>query len=82
MMGGLELDRWDVPDGFQEPAVVEPVDPFQGGVLDLVQALPGAAPADQLGLVQADDGLGQRVVVGVPDRAYRGDCPASARRSV
>jgi hypothetical protein len=58
MVGGLELGRWDVADGLQEPAVVEPVDPFQGGVLDLVDALPGAAPADQLGLVQADDRLG------------------------
>jgi hypothetical protein len=40
-MGGLELGRWDMPDRLQEPAVVEPVDPLQGGVLDLVQALPG-----------------------------------------
>jgi hypothetical protein len=55
---GVELGRRDVADGLQEPAVVEPVDPLQGGVLDLVDALPGAAAADQLGLVRADDGLG------------------------
>jgi hypothetical protein len=56
--GGVELGRRDVADGLQEPAVVEPVDPLQGGVLDLVDALPGAAAADQFGLVRADDGLG------------------------
>jgi len=72
---GLELGRWDIADGLQEPAVVEPVDPLQGGVLDLVDALPGATPADQLGLVQPDDRLGQGVVVAVADRAHRGDRP-------
>ena len=73
MVGGLELGRWDVADRLQQPAVVEPVDPLQGGVLDLIDAFPGAAPADQLGLVQADDGLGQGVVVGISARADRGD---------
>ena len=41
IVGGLELGRRDVADGLQESAVVEPVDPLQGGVLDLVEALPG-----------------------------------------
>ena len=59
---GLELGRWEVADGLQKPPVVEPVHPLQGGVLDVVDALPGAAAADQLGLVQADDRLGQGVV--------------------
>jgi hypothetical protein len=54
---GLELGWRDVADGRQEPAVVEPVDPFQSGVLDLVDPLPMPAPADQLGLVQADDAV-------------------------
>jgi len=70
---GLELGRWEVANGLQEPAVVEPVDPFQGGVLDLVDALPRAAPADQLGLVQPDDRLGQRVVEAVAAGTDRGD---------
>jgi len=43
---GFELGRWDIADGLQEPTVVEPVDPLQGGVLDVVDALPGAAAAD------------------------------------
>jgi len=62
---GLELGRGNIADGLQQPAVVEPVNPLQGGVLEVVDAPPGAAAADQLGLVQADDRLGQRVVVGV-----------------
>jgi hypothetical protein len=71
----LRLFWRDVADGFQEPAMVEPVDPLQGGVLDLVDALPWAARANQLGLVAADDRLGQRVVVGVTTRTDRGDRP-------
>jgi hypothetical protein len=38
---GLELGWGDIADGLQEPAVVEPVDPLQGGVLEVVDALPG-----------------------------------------
>ena len=38
---GLELGRREVANGLQEPAVIEPVDPLQGGVLDVVEALPG-----------------------------------------
>lgn len=38
--------------------MIEPVNPFQGGVFGLVDVLPGAALPDQLGLVQADDRFG------------------------
>jgi hypothetical protein len=54
-----------------QSAVVEPVDPFQGGQLDVVQALPRSEPADQLGLVQAVEGLRGRVVVGVRPPVFR-----------
>ena len=47
--------------------------PGQGGQLDLVGGVPGAAGADQLGLVQAVDRLGQRVVVAVASGADRAD---------
>jgi hypothetical protein len=82
MVSGLKLHRRHMADGRQEPALVEPVDPLQGGVFDLVQAPPWATPADQLGLVQADDRLGQGVVVGVAAGADRDDRAGSARRSV
>jgi hypothetical protein len=32
--------------GFEEAAVVEPVDPFEGGVLEVVEAAPRATVAD------------------------------------
>ncbi len=54
----LELDRRDVAAGAVQSAVVQPVDVLQGGQLDVVEAAPGAAAADQLGLVQTDQRLG------------------------
>jgi hypothetical protein len=45
-----------------ESSVVEPVDVFEGGELDVVEAAPGASPADQLGLVEPDGRLGHGVV--------------------
>jgi hypothetical protein len=64
--------RGDVAEGAEQAAVVEPVDPLEDGVLDRVGVAPGAEPLDDLGLEQADDGLGERVVERVPDRADRG----------
>ena len=55
----------DAPVSVQEPPVVEPVDPFQGRQFEVLEAPPGAAVADQFGLVEADDRLGQGVVVAV-----------------
>ena len=52
-----------------QAAVVEPVDVLQGGELDVVEALPRPSTADELGLVQADEGLGGGVVVGVAPAA-------------
>jgi len=72
-VGGLELGRREVADRLKQVAVVEPVDPCQGGQLDLLGGAPWAAAADQLGLVQPDDRLGERVVVAVTAGADRGD---------
>ena len=44
----------------------------RGGVLDGVSVPPRPALVDDLGLVEADDRLGQRVVVGVANAANRG----------
>ena len=41
-----------------------------------VDVLPRALVADELGLVQRVEWLGQSIVVGIPLRAYRGDCLA------
>jgi GAF domain-containing protein len=62
----------EVCAGGVQSAVVEPVDPLEGGDLDLVEGAPGAASVDQLGLEQPNLGLGQGVVVRVADAADAG----------
>jgi hypothetical protein len=47
--------------------MVEPIDVFQDGDLDLLERSPGRAGLDQFGLEQPDDRLRKRVVVGVAD---------------
>ena len=55
----LRLGGWDVADRLEEAAVVVPVHPLEGGKLDGFHTAPWAAPADHLGLEQADDRLGE-----------------------
>jgi hypothetical protein len=64
----------EVCAGGVQPAVDEPVDPFEGGDLDVVVSAPGAVLVDQLGLEQPDLGLGECVVVGVAHAADTGRC--------
>ena len=70
---GFELGRGNVAQGAVEPDLVEPVDPRQRGELEVVDVAPGAFVADAFGLVEADDGLGERVVVGIADGPDRSD---------
>src|ERR1700736_5151242 len=67
----LELGRRQIVDGAVEPTLAPPVHPFGGGQLDLLEGPPGAAPADELGLVETHHRLGQGVVVAVAARADR-----------
>jgi len=62
-VGGLHLARRDVAAVFVEAVVVEPVDPFGGGDLDLVDIAPWPALLDQLGRVETVGRLGEWVVV-------------------
>jgi hypothetical protein len=84
----LELGRRNVADRLEQAAMVEPVDPLQDRVLDRLDALPGTTAADDLGLEQTDDRLGERVVVGVAAAASRwadaalGEALAVAQRQV
>ena len=73
---GLELGRWEVAAGAMEALTVPPCHPAGGGQLDLLDGAPRTLTRDELGLEQADDALGQGVVVAVAA------APASARRSV
>ncbi len=72
---GLVLDRGDVSQGGVQPGGVEPVDPVQGGQLEVVDAVPWTVAADEFGLVEADQALGLAVVVGVPPARSPKDSP-------
>ena len=52
-----------VPDGAVRAFGVVPGEPFQSLPLDLRHGLPRAQEFDDLGFEQADDALGERVVV-------------------
>ena len=45
----LGFGRRDIADMFEQPAMVEPVHPFERGVLDRLEAVPRSAPVDHLG---------------------------------
>src|SRR5690242_8718379 len=59
MVARLDLGGRDVSDRPEETAVVEPVDPFEGGEFDRFEAAPGATSMDRLGFVEAIDGFGE-----------------------
>ena len=82
VIGGFDLGGRDVSDRLEKASVVEPVGPFECRELDGLEGTPGSAPMDHLGLEQADDGLGERIIVAVADAADGGLDAASARRSV
>jgi hypothetical protein len=46
-----------------QTGVVIPADPFQGFPFDLTNRLPGAEELDDLGLEQADDAFGERIII-------------------
>jgi hypothetical protein len=45
----FELGWWDAAVVFEESTVVEPVDPFEGGEFEVVEAVPWSAVADEFG---------------------------------
>lgn len=71
----FELGRWDAPDWFKQPPAVEPIDPLESGVFDGIDVSPRSTPTSDLSLVETDDVLGQRVVIGITDAAHRDGDP-------
>jgi hypothetical protein len=65
---GFELGGWDATVVFEEASVVEPVDPFEGGEFEVVEAAPRSFVADKLGFVEPVHRFGERVVVAVAAR--------------
>ena len=62
--------------------VVEPPNPLESRELDVLEVTPRTSFSDDLRLEEADDGLGQGIVVAVSDAADRRFDAASASRSV
>ena len=57
--------------------MVDPVDVFEGGVLDLVEVAPWSFVADQFCFVQADHGFGQGVDAPIVKSLGLGGCVLS-----
>jgi len=57
----------NISDRFEQAPVVEPVDPLQRRVFGSLDVAPGALAPDDLGLVEADDAVGHRIVVRIAD---------------
>ena len=76
------LGRRHVADRFEQPPIVEPVNPFERRVLHRIVSPLTPASVDRLGLVEPDDGLGEGVVVGVPTRPTEASMPTLASRSL
>ena len=51
--------------------MVEPIHPFERGDFDGLEGPPWPTAIDDLGLVEAVDGLGERIVIAVADAADR-----------
>ena len=68
----FELDWGNVSDRLEEPPVVEPVDPFERCELDFFEVSLRAIRANGLCLVEAVDGLGEGIVVRMPDGPDQG----------
>ena len=73
MVGRLELGRRDIAAGGVETLLVPPGHPRRGRELDLVGRPPGSLGADEFGLVEAVDRLGESVIVGIALGADRGN---------
>ena len=68
------LDWRDHSDRGVQASVVEPVDVFGDGELEVLDRFPRAAVADELGFEERVECLGEGVVVTVAAGADRGDC--------
>ena len=65
----FRLGGRDISDRFEQATIVEPVDPFESGEFYRLGTASRAATVDHLGLEQAVDAFGERVVVTVADAA-------------
>ena len=56
MIHGLVFGGRNVADRFEQAPVVEPINPLERGVFDVIDTAPWTAAMNDLSLVQADHG--------------------------
>lgn len=78
----LEFGGRNVAAGFEQSPVVEPVDVFQGGDLDVLRGPSGPAGLDQLGLNRPITDSASALSYASPTVPTEGWTPAAASRSV
>lgn len=78
----FELCFWHMTDGIEEPAIVEPTDPFERGAFRRIQRAPGTASVDHLRLEQINGGFTIALVQESPELPTDADTPASLRCSL
>ena len=61
----------DVSNRFEKPAIIEPVDPFQGCVLHILDVLPRTALTNDFRFVKTIDRFSQGIVIRVSNTADR-----------
>lgn len=76
------LDGRDHPDRGVQAAMVEPVDIFCDGELEVVDRSPGAAVADEFGFEERVECLGEGGAVAVAAASDGRDLPCISDRSV
>ena len=62
IVAGLVFGGWDSSEFVEEASVIEPVDPFECGEFEVVEAFPWSLVSDEFGLVEPDDRFGQGVI--------------------
>ena len=77
----LVLGRGGVDDGAVQAGGVEPVDPAEGGELEVVDSAERGVVADAFGLLEPDHRLRHRVIVRIAHGPHQRHRPTSASRS-
>ena len=67
----FSFGRRDVADGLQQPAIVDPIRPFQHCERDRLERPPRPVRMDDLGLIETVDGLSEHIVVAVANASNR-----------
>jgi hypothetical protein len=75
IVAGLILRRGQVADRLRQSAMVKPIDSVERGEFDGLEMSPRPFPTNHLGLEEADDRFGHRIIIGITATADGGREP-------